>query len=124
MSNIKNYKIIYKLLEDIEEKINKLATVKIVREQIGELKVLAVFKTSTTKVVFGGKVLKGKMIKDAIAKIIRDKEAIALGQISNLQSGKENVTEVVEGQECGLEFDGDPVIKEGDLVEVYKETNK
>jgi len=121
---IKNYKIIYKLLEDIEEKINKLATVKIVREQIGELKVLAVFKTSTTKVVFGGKVLKGKMIKDAIAKIIRDKEAIALGQISNLQSGKENVTEVVEGQECGLEFDGDPVIKEGDLVEVYKETNK
>ena len=121
---IKNYKIIYKLLEDIEEKINKIATVKIVREQVGELKVLAIFKTSTTKVVFGGKVLKGKMIKNAIAKIIRNKEAIALGQISNLQSGKENVTEVVEGQECGLEFDGDPIIKEGDLVEVYKEVNK
>jgi len=121
---IKNYKIIYKLLEDIEEKINKIATVKIVREQIGELKVLAVFKTSTTKVVFGGKVLKGKMIKDAIAKVIRNKEAIALGQISNLQSGKENVTEVVQGQECGLEFDGDPIIKEGDLVEVYREVSK
>jgi translation initiation factor IF-2 len=122
--SIKNYKIIYKLLEDIEEKINKIATVKIVREQVGELKVLAVFKTSTTKVVFGGKVLKGKMVKDAIAKIIRDKEAIALGRISNLQSGKENVTEVVAGQECGLEFDGDPVIKEGDLVEIYKEIKK
>ncbi len=121
---IKNYKIIYKLLEDIEEKINKIATVKIVREQIGELKVLAVFKTSTTKVVFGGKVLKGKMIKDAIAKVISNKEAIALGQISNLQSGKENVTEVVQGQECGLEFDGDPIIKEGDLVEVYREVSK
>jgi len=121
---IKDYKIIYKLLEDIEEKINKIATVKIVREQIGELKVLAVFKTSTTKVVFGGKVLKGKMIKDAIAKVIRNKEAIALGQISNLQSGKENVIEVVEGQECGLEFDGDPIIKEDDLIEIYKEINK
>jgi len=64
------------------------------------------------------------MIKDAIAKVIRNKEAIALGQISNLQSGKENVTEVVQGQECGLEFDGDPIIKEGDLVEVYREISK
>ena len=121
---IKNYKIIYKLLEDIEEKINKIATVKIVREQVGELKVLAVFKTLTTKVIFGGKVIKGKMIKDAVAKVIRNQEAMAIGQISNLQSGKENVTEVVEGQECGLEFDGDPIIKEGDLIEVYKEVNK
>jgi len=120
---IKNYKIIYKLLEDIEEKINQIATVKIVREQIGEIKVLAIFKTSSTKVIFGGKVIKGKIIKNALAKIIRDKEVIALGQISNLQSGKENVNEVVRGQECGLEFDGDPIIKEGDLAEIYKEVH-
>ncbi len=120
---IKNYQIIYKLLEDLEEEINKIATVKIVREQIGELKVLAVFKTSNTKVIFGGKVVKGKIVKDALAKIIRDKEAIAIGQISNLQSGKENVMEVVEGQECGLEFDGDPIIMAGDLVEVYREVH-
>jgi len=118
---IENYKIIYKLLEDIEEKINQIANVKIVREQIGELKVLAIFKTSNTKVIFGGKVIKGKVIKDGVAKIIRDKETMAVGQITNLQSGKEDVTEVVKGQECGLEFAGDPVIKENDLIEVYKE---
>lgn len=121
--SIKNYKIIYKLLEDIEEKINEIATVKIVREQIGELQVLAVFKTLNNKVIFGGKVVKGKIIKDAIAKIIRNKEALAIGQISNLQSGKEDVNEVVEEQECGLEFEGDPIIKEGDTVEVYKEVH-
>ncbi len=121
---IKNYQIIYKLLEDVEEKINKMSSEKIIRKQTGELKVLAIFKTLKNKSILGGKVIKGQIEKGNIAKIIRAKECIARGKINNLQSGKENVQEVVTGQECGIEFEGETIIEPGDVLEAYKEIKK
>ena len=71
--------------------------------------------------VVGGKVLEGKIIKDAFAKIIRNNKCVAIGKITNLQSAKGNINEITEGAECGLEFSGDPIIKKDDIIEVYKE---
>ncbi|MCD4705024.1 translation initiation factor IF-2 [bacterium] len=119
---IKNYDIIYKLLEDLEEKIKNITPSKTIREQIGELKVLAIFRTAPNKTILGGKVTKGKIDKDSTAKVIRKDELITVGKIVNLQSGKENVNEVSEGQECGLEFSGDANIEENDTIELYRET--
>ncbi len=118
---IKNYEIIYKLLEDLEEKIKKITPEKTIREQIGELKALAIFKSNNNKTIFGGRVNKGKIIKDATAKIVRNGELINVGKITNLQSGKENVNEVAEGQECGLEFTGSLPVEVDDLIEIYNE---
>jgi len=121
---IKNYQIIYKLLEDIEKKINEISSKKIIHVEIGELKILAIFKTLKNKSVLGGKVIKGQVEKGNIAKIIRAKECIARGKITNLQSGKENVQEVAMGQECGIEFEGETIIEPGDILEAYKEIKK
>lgn len=120
--SIKNYTIIYKLLEDVEEIINTMGSKKLVREQIGELLVLEIFKTLPSKMIVGGRVLKGKITKDVVAKVIRNKECISVGKITGLQSGKENVNEVTEGAECGLEFTGEPIIKKEDIIEIYKES--
>ena len=94
---------------------------KVIREEIGNLRVLAIFKTLSDKMVVGGKVLEGKIINDSFAKITRNNKCIAIGRITNLQSAKENIKEITEGAECGLEFTGDPVIRKDDIIEVYKE---
>ncbi len=118
---IRIYKIIYKLLEDIEEILKTMISEKTIREEVGNLRVLEIFKTLSDKMVVGGKVLEGKIIKDAFAKIIRNNKCVAIGKITNLQSAKENINEITEGAECGLEFSGDPIIKKDDIIEVYKE---
>ncbi len=119
--SIKVYKIIYKLLEDLEEDLKKLISPKKIREQIGELQILAIFKTLNGKMVVGGKVIKGKATKESTAKVIRAGKCIGIGKIGSLQSGKEDVSEVSEGAECGLEFIGTAVIKKDDAIEIYKE---
>jgi len=119
--NIKYYDIIYKLIEDIKEKMSDLLTPEIVRTDLGKAKVLAIFKTENKAMIIGGKVLSGKIENNTKAQVIRDKEKIATGEIVQLQSGKQDVNEVAEGQEFGLKYQGDPVIQEGDRLEVYKE---
>lgn len=118
---IKEYKIIYKLLEDLEEDLKKLISLKIIREQVGELQVLAIFKTLNGKMVIGGKAIKGKIIKEGTAKVMRSGKLLGIGKIGSLQSGKEDVSEVSEGSECGLEFIGATIIKKDDTLEIYKE---
>ncbi len=118
---IKEYKIIYKLLEDLEEDLKKLISLKVVREQVGELQVLAIFKTLNGKMVIGGKVIRGKIIKEGTTKVMRLGKLLGIGKIGSLQSGKENVSEVSQGSECGLEFIGNTIIKKDDLLEIYKE---
>lgn len=118
---IKEYKIIYKLLEDLEENLKKLISLRIVREQVGELQTLAIFKTLNGKMVIGGKVIKGKVIKEGTAKVIRSGKLLGIGKVGSLQSGREDVSEVSQGSECGLEFIGNAIIKKDDVLEIYKE---
>ena len=93
----------------------------LVREQIGEALVLKIFKTLSDKMVVGIRITKGKVLMDSIVKIIRNKDIITMGKITNIQSGKENVNEVSHGEECGIEFSGEPLIKPEDILEIYTE---
>lgn len=71
--------------------------------------------------VVGLRITKGKIMINTLVKVIRAGEVIAVGKITNLQSGKENVNEVSYGQECGVEFTGEPIIKTEDILEFYTE---
>ena len=53
--------------------------------------------------------------------VVRDKEFIAQGKLSKLQSGKQDVKSVEQDQECGIKYEGDPIIEVGDILEFYKE---
>ena len=115
------FDIIYKLLEDIELRLKKIKAKKIVHKLLGKLEVLAIFKTSKNSVILGGKVTNGKITKPAKIKVIRQGEIETVGDLVNLQAAKENVTEVVEGSEVGLEYHGDPIIQVGDTLEFFEE---
>jgi len=119
--SILSFDIIYKLLEDIEERLNNLLSPETVRRELGKIKVLAIFKKGKKTMVIGGKVIEGRAISKTRIKVIRDKEKVASGNLTSLQAGKEEVREVVAGQECGLEFTGDPIIEVNDILEIYEE---
>ena len=94
-----------------------------IREQVGEGLVLKIFKTLPKKMVIGARITKGKAAVNTIVKVLRGVEVVTLGKISGLQSGREEVTEVSHGVDCGIEFTGEAIIKSEDVLEFYTEKN-
>ncbi len=116
---IKEYDIIYKLLEDIELALKGLLEPEIVEVPIGTLEVRAVFRQDKNVTIAGGMVLTGKVQRGAQYRIRRNGTIIHQGQINSLKRFKEDVREVAEGFECGVLIEGSEEVREGDLVEVY-----
>ena len=95
--------------EEIEKQ--KSSTMKSVEELI--------FKISNAGTIAGSFVLDGKMVKDAIVKVMREGTEIFEGKISTLKRFKDNVKEVGLGFECGIQIEDCDDIKEGDVIEAY-----
>lgn len=118
---IKTYRIIYELIEELKKMMADLLPPEIVRTDLGRLKVMAIFKTGKRDMIVGGRVIEGKMIKGENIEVKRDGEIVGKGKLSNLQQNKQNTSEVNQGNECGITYDGSVKIKEGDLLICYKE---
>jgi translation initiation factor IF-2 len=121
---IKNYKIIYELVEDVKARLIAMLPPTIERTDFGKLEVLALFKTGKGDMIVGGKINKGKMVNDSLLEVMRGDAVIGKGKLSNLQENKVNVDEVTNGKECGITFLGDTKIKAGDILLCYKEEIK
>jgi translation initiation factor IF-2 len=116
------FDIIYKLLEDVEKRLNSIKSKKTIHKLQGKMEVLAIFKTNKNSMIFGGKIVSGKATKDSKIKVLKNDEVEAIGEMISLQSAKENVSEVVEGNEAGIEYKGEPIIEVGDILEFFEET--
>ncbi len=121
---IKNYKIIYELVEDVKSKLVAMLPPIIERTDFGKMKVLALFKTGKGDMIIGGKITNGKMVNSSLIEVMRGEEVIGKGKLNNLQENKVNVDECVSGKECGITFLGNTKIKEGDILLSYKEEIK
>ncbi len=120
-TNIKTFRIIYELMEDIKEEMSSRLAPEIKRTDLGRLKVLAIFKNMKKSMVVGGKVMNGKTVKGEFLEVLRDKEVVGSGKLAQLQHNKEDVSEVKENFECGLTFEGSTKIEVGDTLLCYKE---
>jgi translation initiation factor IF-2 len=114
------YDIIYQLIDDLTLALSGLLEPEIVETEIGRLSVLAIFKTTKKEQIFGGKVTSGKIENNRNVKIVRDKETIGEGKITNLQQNKKDSKEVLENFECGLKVETQTKIMVGDSIECYK----
>ncbi|HEX7586351.1 MAG TPA: translation initiation factor IF-2 [Patescibacteria group bacterium] len=121
---IKIYKIIYELAEDIKNRLTAMLPLEIERVDFGKLKVLAIFKTGKKDMIVGGKVISGKVVQGTLVEVLRESQVIGKGSLANLQQNKVDTDEVKEGNECGITFDGATKIKEGDTLVFYKEEVK
>lgn len=117
---IKNYRIIYDLINDVKAEMQNLLEPEIKRVELGKLEIKAIFRTEGKEQIFGGVVKEGVVEKEASFEIERAGEIIGLGQLLSLQSGREEVKDVLAGQECGMKAKSDPLLT-GDILYFYKE---
>ena len=121
---IKTFKIIYELVEEVKKTIIDMLPPEIVRTDLGLVNVLAIFKTGKRDMIVGGRVSEGKIIKGALIEIKRDGEIVGKGKLEALQQDKKVTAEVGKGNECGIVFEGDTKIKEGDTLIAYTEEER
>ncbi|MCX6792570.1 MAG: translation initiation factor IF-2 [Candidatus Falkowbacteria bacterium] len=115
------YRIIYDLVNDIKARIQELVKPEIERVNLGRLKVAAIFRTENKVQILGGRVLDGVLKAGTKLEVKRGEEIITSGIMGGLQSGKQEAQQVEANQECGLRFEGAPLVEVGDIIECYEE---
>ncbi|MDA0208138.1 MAG: translation initiation factor IF-2 [bacterium] len=122
--SIHSYNVIYKLFEDVVDKLRLLIPAEHVYIELGTAEVLAVFKKTVKGMVIGGQVKKGVIQLGATARVTRAGEILAEGKVIGLQAGKVDVKEVQQGTQFGMELAGKAKIEVGDVLEFYTEEVK
>ncbi len=118
---IRTFDIIYELIEAIKEMAKKRLDPKIVKEEKGRVKILAVFKTQRNRQILGGKALKGDIRKDFPLEIWRSQEKVGEGKIINLKKEEKDMEKIPEGEEFGMLIESNEKVGEGDELVLYKE---
>jgi translation initiation factor IF-2 len=121
--DIRDYDIIYKLLEDIEGAMEGLLEPEQVEEPLGEVEVRAVFPVRRGTVA-GSYVLSGKVTRNCRIRVMRGGEQVYEGNLDSLKRMKEDAKEVNAGFECGIGVDNFNNWKEGDRIEAFRFTTK
>ncbi len=119
--DILNYDVIYHLVDGVKKEMKKLLEPKTVTEEMGKVKVLAIFKTDKKRQIIGGKALGGDIEKGVSVKVIRDKEIIGEGKLINLKKEEKDVDKIPEREEFGMLYEGKTRVQKGDFLATYKE---
>ncbi|KAJ3090990.1 hypothetical protein HK100_007303, partial [Physocladia obscura] len=121
---INNYEIIYKLLDDLQEKMLDLLPKEEVLVVTGEANVLQMFelhsKSKERERIAGCRVMSGKITKNDMIRIVRNEEIIFEGKLKTFKHHKKDITEASKGLECGMEFDSFNGAEAGDRVHCYR----
>ncbi len=122
---IKTYKIIYELIEDVKNELVKLLEPERIKTELGKVEVIALFRKEKNYQIVGGKIKEGRVLKDALAEIYRKEKIINKGIIKQLQITRQDVGEARAGSECGLKIEGQNLnIQMGDVLEIYQEEER
>ncbi len=121
---IRLHKIIYELLEEMEDAMKGMISVEKVESVTGQAEVRHIFKITHVGTVAGSYVTSGLLKAKSKARIMRDGIVIYDGEIGSLQHGKDAVKEIKQGYECGLTISGYNDLKVGDVVEGYEMVEK
>jgi translation initiation factor IF-2 len=117
---VKNYEIIYQLLEEVEMVLESMLTLEEEIVEVAKAQVKQVFVLSDGSKVAGSKVTKGTVIKGYKCFVMRGDEEIGNGKIISLKQLKKEVKEVKKEQECGIIIEPEIDVQEGDEVVCYK----
>ena len=116
---IRLYSIIYEIVNEIQAAMECMLEPVIEEIFVGRAEVRQVFNVSKIGIVAGCFVSKGRIPRDAVCRLVRDKEIIFKGKLSSLRHFKDDMKEVKEGFECGISL-GFKDVKAGDLIEAVE----
>ena len=116
---IRSYDIIYRLTEDILKALAGMLEPVAKEVYLGRAEVRRIFQIPKVGSIAGSYVQDGKMVRNALVRVMRGQQTVQEGRITSLKRIKENVTEVAKGLECGIGLDKSKDIQEGDIIVAY-----
>ncbi|MBO4479220.1 MAG: translation initiation factor IF-2 [Clostridia bacterium] len=117
--DVRNYRIIYDVLNDITLALKGMLAPKFKENVLGRAEVREIFKISGVGVIAGCKVVEGKLQRNADVRLLRDNVVITENKVSSLKRMKDDVKEVLTGFECGVGIENYNDIKVGDVIECF-----
>ncbi len=117
---IRYYAVIYDLVDEVKQAMSGLLAPTRRETFLGNAEVLEVFNISKIGKVAGCRVTEGKVERGAQVRLIRDNVVQHEGKLSTLKRFKDEVKEVIAGQECGMAFEGYQDMRPGDVIECFE----
>jgi translation initiation factor IF-2 len=117
---IRQYSVIYNVIEDVIKVMEGLLAPQVVEKIIGRAQVRQVFRISKAGTVAGCMVTEGLVRRNALARLLRDSVKVWEGKMGSLKRFKDDAREVKEGFECGIGLENYGDLKPGDVIEVLE----
>ncbi len=119
--DIRTYSIIYDTINDLKDAMEGMLSPEMKEEITGTAEIRETFKISKVGTIAGCMVTDGKIYRNSSIRLIRDGVVILTGELSSLKRFKDDAKEVAKGYDCGLQVKNYNDIKEGDIIESFRE---
>ncbi len=117
---IRQYNVIYNVVDDVKMAMEGLLAPTLVEKVIGQAEVRQTFRISKAGTIAGCMVTQGVVRRAASARLLRDGSVIWTGKVNSLKRFKDDAKEVKEGFDCGIGLEGYNDVKNGDIIEFFE----
>lgn len=123
---IRNYRVIYELLDDAKSSMEDLLGEEVVETEVGEMKVMGVFRVTKTELIAGGQMLKGKLTPGILARVKHGSTVLGEAEVESVQKERIDAKELIEKEVGGLAMKTDKKIalEVGDRLEFFTREKK
>ncbi|MCH4821962.1 translation initiation factor IF-2 [Gramella lutea] len=119
--DIRTYSIIYDAINDLKDAMEGMLSPELKEEITGTAEIRETFKISKIGTIAGCMVTSGTIYRSAGVRLIRDGVVVYTGELASLKRFKDDVKEVKKGYDCGIQVKNYNDIKEGDVIEAFRE---
>ena len=119
--DIRNYSIIYDVINDVKDAMEGMLSPEMKEEITGTAEIRETYKISKIGTIAGCMVTDGKIFRNSKVRIIREGVVVFDGELASLKRFKDDVKEVAKGYDCGIQIKNYNDIKELDIIEAYQE---
>ena len=117
---VREYQIIYRLLEDVEAALQGLLEPEYAEVVVGRAEIREIFPGRRGVRIAGCRVLDGRIVRQGNIRVVRDDDVVTETQIGSLRHFRDEVNQATAGTECGIVLDGFNDFEEGDLIVAYR----
>ncbi len=121
---VRLHRIIYALIEEMQDAIKGMMKKEEIEKVIGQAEVRHLFKISKVGTIAGCMITDGIIKRDSKCRILRDGAIVFEGKIESLKHGKDDAKELKQGFECGMKIENFNDLHEGDVIEAYEMVEK
>jgi len=119
--DIRNYSIIYKVIDEVKDAMEGMLSPDIVEEISGSAEVRETYKISKVGTIAGCMVQEGKIYRSSKIRLIRDNVVIFTGELTSLKRFKDDAKEVAKGYDCGIQIKNYNDVMVDDIIEAFQE---